>query len=83
MEVFPFFIGKEKAKVSLAISDPAISRIHCKFDIQKGELFLTDLDSTNGTYVKGERLQEGYSYKVEEGDIICISHLMYQLKRET
>lgn len=83
MEVFPFLIGKERTKVSLAINDSSISRIHCKFDIQKGELFLTDLGSTNGTYIKGERLQEGYSYKASEGDIICISHLMYQLKRET
>jgi len=83
MESFPFLIGKESTKVSIAINDSAISRIHCKFEIQKGGLFLTDLGSTNGTYIEGEKLQERQSYKVEEGDIICISHLMYQLKRET
>ena len=40
----------------IPIDDPMLSRQHCLFDYAHGELRLTDLASTNGTFVNGEEL---------------------------
>jgi pSer/pThr/pTyr-binding forkhead associated (FHA) protein len=40
----------------ISIDDPQLSRKHCLFDYIHGELWLTDLASTNGTFVNGEVL---------------------------
>lgn len=40
----------------IILSDPRISRTHCKVELVAGELRVTDLNSTNGTYVDGARV---------------------------
>ena len=42
----------------LAVADPALSRIHCLFEVRNGALWVTDLKSANGTSVNGEALGE-------------------------
>ena len=39
--------------------DPTVSRIHCEIFVDdEGNKFLTDLDSTNGTFVNGNKISE-------------------------
>jgi len=40
----------------IAIDDPLLSRQHCLLEYTRGELRLTDLASTNGTFVNGQEL---------------------------
>lgn len=40
----------------IILSDPRISRTHCKVELVAGELRVTDLNSTNGTYVDGAKI---------------------------
>lgn len=40
----------------VAIADAGLSRRHARISYRKGAYWLTDLESTNGTYVNGERL---------------------------
>lgn len=40
----------------IILSDPRISRTHCKVELVAGELRVTDLNSTNGTYVDGAKV---------------------------
>ena len=41
----------------IAISDPALSRNHCLFELREEDsLWITDLASANGTFVNGEEL---------------------------
>ena len=40
----------------LVLSDARISRIHCKVRLKEDELLVTDLNSTNGTFVDDERI---------------------------
>jgi two-component system, NtrC family, response regulator HydG len=44
---------------SLRLTDPSISRRHAAFDIAGNRLRLTDLGSTNGTYVNGIMMMDG------------------------
>ncbi len=53
---------------------PKISGNHAKFQLYpSGDLWVTDLDSSNGTYLNGRRLQAGERTKLKPGDQIKIS----------
>jgi predicted component of type VI protein secretion system len=48
-------IGREAGN-GIVINDAEVSRKHCQFVLQGGKYILTDLGSTNGTFVNGQRL---------------------------
>ncbi len=56
-----YVIGREG---HIYINDPTVSKQHAEIQVINGEIYLRDLDSTNGTYlVKNQRLvafKEGY-----------------------
>jgi sigma-B regulation protein RsbU (phosphoserine phosphatase) len=51
----PVVIGRQ-SPADIVLDGTTVSRRHCRFDLQDGKLRLTDLQSTNGTYVNGARL---------------------------
>ena len=57
---------------------PLVSRVHCRVTAQSnGDLEVLDLESTNGTFVNGERvetapLQEGDRLKVGRVELIVV-----------
>jgi len=53
----PVIIGRN-APADLILEGPTVSRRHCRFELADGRLRLSDLGSTNGTYVNGARLTE-------------------------
>ena len=62
-------IGRsEKCDISYP-EDTSLSRVHARIDRDGDAWMLVDLDSTNGTYVNGERVTE---VKLQPGDMIEI-----------
>ena len=61
MDSRTYIIGREG---HIYINDPTVSKQHAEIQIINGEVYLRDLDSTNGTYlIKNQRLvpfNEGY-----------------------
>ena len=51
------------------LADERASRHHARIDLQQGAFVLRDLDSANGTYVNGQRVQR---HRLESGDEIRI-----------
>jgi pSer/pThr/pTyr-binding forkhead associated (FHA) protein len=51
----PFIVGRGEAG-NLRLADDYVSDAHARFEIRGGQLFLTDLDSANGTVVNGARI---------------------------
>lgn len=43
---------------NLALNDPLLSSRHCQVDIRDGTVWVTDLGSTNGTFVEGIEIAE-------------------------
>lgn len=41
----------------IVLQDPAVSSRHCELTSERGSLVVRDLDSSNGTYVNGRRVQ--------------------------
>ena len=56
----------------LCIADPTVSRFHARIELDRHGFLLTDLDSTNGTYVGGMRVGAVYlplKAKLQLGDV--------------
>lgn len=69
-------VGRSSAaRLRLPDSTGTLSRLHARFELKEGEVFVTDLNSTNGTYVDGvridtpTRIQAGST--INFGKIIC------------
>ena len=76
-----FVIGK-KAELCDGIVDfnNMISRKHCQINRQGNHYTITDLQSSNGTYVNGVRLQPNKSFPIENGDIIRLADSDFQVR---
>lgn len=72
-----FLIGKQKGEVNLALEDSSVSRIHARISGEEGLFYLEDLNSTNGTYKNGLRLQPYEKRRIGENDEICIGKVLF------
>ena len=70
VDQFPFIIGRIEAH--LIIKDPNLSRRHAQitYDDTRREYFLTDLGSSNGTYLDSQRLIPNQPIRISSGAII-------------
>lgn len=72
-----YLIGKRKTDVDMVLDDFSVSRIHARINREEDGTFLEDLNSTNGTFKNGIRLQPYEKKKLEEGDEIKIGKISF------
>ena len=77
LKQFPCTIGKMAGCVDHVLQDNSISRIHARFDMQGEKVLLTDMNSTNGTYKNGLRMQPQETVEIEPGDEVRFGSLNY------
>jgi hypothetical protein len=46
------------APADIIIADPRVSRLHCKVELAGDQLRVSDLNSTNGTYIDSKRVED-------------------------
>ncbi|HUM85397.1 MAG TPA: trypsin-like peptidase domain-containing protein [Lachnospiraceae bacterium] len=69
-----FTIGKEMSRVNYCITDnTSVSRIHARFVNHNGFTYITDLGSTNGTFVNGRKLTPNSETQLNDGDKVTIA----------
>ena len=73
----PVLIGRDAA-CDLTLDDPCVSRRHASVDLDSDQVRLTDLDSTNGTYVNGERVQG--TLPLKDGSVVKIGRHLTRLE---
>ena len=71
-------LGRDKTS-DLVIDNSDVSWRHCLLDIQARGVFILDLDSTNGTFVNGILVRDGY---LNPGDRIELGPCMFTVNRE-
>lgn len=62
-EVYPLFENREitvgrSPTNNIFVRDKNVSRVHCQIVVTNGVVSLTDLQSTNGTFVNNDRISE-------------------------
>jgi hypothetical protein len=55
--------------------ESGVSRRHATLTIEQEHVWITDLDSVNGTYLNGRRLESNKAYVVRDGDEIEMARL--------
>lgn len=75
-----FIIGKYVNGVNYRIDDSSISRFHAKIILQEDIISITDLGSTNGTYLNGVKIQEQIPCELSLNDEIRFSKYEYILR---
>lgn len=71
-------IGSSKASNIICIPCKTISRRHAKITKESGVYFVEDLESTNGTYINGKRLEKGRKERLNQGDILTFAEHTYE-----
>jgi S1-C subfamily serine protease len=69
-----FTVGKERSKVNFAITNNnAISRVHARIVFRGGQYFISDLKTTNYTWVNGEMIPSGIEIPLKKDDRIMLA----------
>ena len=80
IENFPFYIGKDADHMDFCLREQGISRYHLKFDRNGDRLYVSDLNSTNGSFVNGEKIEPDRPVCVHKGDSIALGKCVYRLE---
>ncbi|HIE26214.1 TPA: FHA domain-containing protein [Candidatus Poribacteria bacterium] len=65
------------AQIRLLDSTEKLSRIHAKLDVYKGDIYIIDLNSSNGTYVDGKKITG--SHKLSIGAKVKLGGVVIQI----
>jgi len=74
---FPFYIGSLSGYADYVVESDTVSRFHAKLQKQGEEVYLMDLNSTNGTRLNGRLLNVQESVKLSTGDCISFAEVEY------
>lgn len=79
-QVFPLktgtmILGRESG-CDIQIKDRGISKQHVRLQVTEDKVIITDLDSTNGTFVNGIKIQH---HRLQPGDKIMFHNLIFEL----
>lgn len=66
--------GAQKNDIVLQDVEHAISRFHCEVARKNGQLYITDLKSSNGTRLNGETLRPGQPELLRKGSTITLAN---------
>lgn len=77
LEKLPLTVGKLAGAVDMVINEQSLSRMHARFSRTGKSVYITDLNSTNGTFRNGMRLTPNASEMIEPGDEIRLGKLKF------
>ena len=67
-----FAIGRD-ARCQLRPRNELVSNRHCAIVLQDASVYVRDLNSTNGTFVNGRRIE--HQVEVRDGDVLRVANL--------
>ncbi|WP_433936989.1 sigma 54-interacting transcriptional regulator [Sorangium cellulosum] len=69
-------IGRDPT-ADVAIPERSLSRRHARFTFQRGDVLIEDLGSTNGTFLSGQRVEQGV---LKPGDEVVLGEITASLR---
>ena len=80
IDKFPCIIGSMKERCDKVIPEKLISRIHCCISDCMEGYYIEDMNSTNGTFVNGERLAPNNRHILNQGDEVRLATYVYEVE---
>jgi hypothetical protein len=86
-ESVPYLVTPQGQRISLAlgqatigrnidatinVTDDTVGRLHARIDTTTIGVTITDLGSTNGTWVNGDRMADGATFHLRDGDVVQV-----------
>ena len=76
----PFLIGKNEILADLCLTAPEVSRLHAKIEETENGYLVTDLNSTNGTFVDGRLLEANETCLLNPGSELAIASIRFRFQ---
>ncbi len=70
-------IGKIRGESDVILDSPTVSRVHARLEARDGKFYVKDLNSRNGTFCNGERLNPQEQREIFPGDQIMFAEITY------
>jgi len=80
MDKFPFYLGSAKEYADFVPATEGVSRIHCCISRKENNYYLSDLNSTNGTYLNGKEVAPGKEVLLSANDELRICSQEFYIK---
>ena len=77
VEGFPWSIGSDDRKCDAVLASDAVSPLHAVLKRQGKAVFITDQESSAGTFHNDERLTPWASVRLKDGDLIAFGEVRY------
>lgn len=72
---FPYIVGKSECSCDFCIDSAVVSRVHMRILEELDVYFIEDLNSTNGTFINGEKLEAHKPQPISAGDKLTIANM--------
>lgn len=76
VDPIPFRVGR-RSEATLTIPRATVSGIHAELFTQSDRLYVRDLNSTNGTFINGHRLEQ--SSQLQAGDVLQLADVALRI----
>lgn len=77
VEGFPWSIGSDDRKCDAVLASDAVSPLHAVLKRQGKAVFITDQESSAGTFHNGDRLTPWSSVRLKDGDLVAFGDVRY------
>lgn len=73
-------VGRNPRKATILIDDVSISSLHASLTLSEGRCVISDINSMNGTYVNGNRIQPNKEIELKDGDQISFGSMGFLIQ---
>ena len=77
---FPMVMGNFKEVADIFFDSKLVSRMHASIKKEDGKYIFEDLNSSNGSFINGERLENKETRELTSGDIITIASVSFEVE---
>ncbi|MCD8014083.1 MAG: FHA domain-containing protein [Lachnospiraceae bacterium] len=74
----PLYIGKIRGEADILLDVSTVSRMHARLEVRENVCYLRDMNSKNGTFVNGRRLQPQEECEIRAEDTVEFAEVEYR-----
>ena len=71
-------IGRLPDLVDFVVQNMSVGKVHAEIICRDGEYYIRDLNSRNGTYINGEKINSNTDYRIKNGDTVTLANCDYE-----